>query len=165
MSTTGSPDSTGQSTSDSVASVSAPTNAPSPVNNTAVANSSDLLPEGVYLTSVGKRFGVYLLDAVLMMVTLGIGWLIWGAITASNGQTPARKILGVYQVSNRDGKPLSWAQMVFMRGIVGAFVMGAAIGITLGILAFMPFWDRNNQTINDKVSGSIAVDDPNRVYG
>lgn len=145
-----------------------PTTGPAPVHVNVTAAGTDVapraVPDGVFLTSVGKKFGVYLLDGLLMAVTLGIGWLIWGAVTAANGQTPARKMLGVYLVSSRDGRPLSWPQMVFMRGIVGVFVMSLAWTVTIGILAFMPLWDRKNQTVNDKVSGAVAVDDPDGVY-
>lgn len=34
------------------------------------------LPVGVHLSSAGRRFGAYLLDGLLLFVTLGIGWLI-----------------------------------------------------------------------------------------
>ncbi len=52
------------------------------------------LPPGVMITSPGARLGAFLLEFVLLIVTLGIGWLIWAAITAGNGQTPAEKVLG-----------------------------------------------------------------------
>lgn len=123
------------------------------------------LPAGLRLSSVGKKLLSYLLEVVLATITLGIGWLVWAAIVAAKGQTPARQLLGMRVVSVHDGRPLSWGQMVLMRGIIGAFVQGFAVSITLGVMAFMPVWDKRNQTVTDKVSASVVLDDPNRYYG
>ncbi len=123
------------------------------------------LPAGLRLSSVGKKLVAYGLEVFLIFVTLVVGWLIWGAIVAAGGQTPARQLLGMRVVSTHDGQPLSWGSMVFMRGVIGAFVQGAAVFCTFGVMLFMPVWDRRNQTVCDKVSSSIVLDDPNRVYG
>ena len=40
-----------------------------------------------------KRLVGYILDAVLALVTFGIGWWIWFFIIAGRGQTPAKQIL------------------------------------------------------------------------
>ena len=85
------------------------------------------LPQGVGVAGVGSRLGAFLLDSLLLSVTLGIGWLIWAAIVA---------------------------------GLVASF----AITFTIGILLFMPFWDRRNQTLWDKVSGTLVVSDPNNAW-
>jgi glutathione synthase len=53
--------------------------------------------------------------------------------------------------------------MLFMRGLVAGFVAGIAITFTLGILLFMPFWDKRNQNIWDKVSSTLVVNDPAEV--
>ncbi len=47
-----------------------------------------------------------------------------------------------------------------MRGLVGGLVAGFASTFTLGILVFMPFWDKNRQNIWDKVSATYVVNDP-----
>lgn len=122
------------------------------------------LQSGLRLSSVGKKFLAYVLEMFLVTVTFGIGWLIWGAVVAAKGQTPARQLLGMRVVGVHDGRPLSWAQMVFMRGLVGAFIQGVATSFTLGIMLLMPVWDRRNQTVADKVSASIVLDDVHGYY-
>lgn len=122
------------------------------------------LPAGVFLSSPGKKLGAYFLDIILATVTLGIGWLVWAAIVAAKGQTPGRMLLKMRVVSVRDGRPLTWGSMVFLHGMVGGFVTGMAWTFTLGVLAFMPLWDRNNQTVADKVASSLVVDDATGVY-
>jgi len=106
------------------------------------------------------RLLAYLLEGVLVVVTLFIGWLIWAAITAGNGQTPAKKILGQRVVRADGSGPVGLGTMLFMRGLIAGFVASIAITFTLGILVFMPFWDRRNQNIWDKVSGTLVVNDP-----
>jgi hypothetical protein len=39
------------------------------------------------------RLGAHLLEAVLAVLTLGLGWLIWSFIVWSKGTTPAHQIL------------------------------------------------------------------------
>ena len=123
------------------------------------------LPAGVSPAGAGLRFGSYLLESVLMVVTLYIGWIIWAAILSSHGQTPAKKILGVRVIDATTLKPVGFGKMFFMRGLVASFVAAIAIPITLGILLFMPFWDKRNQNIWDKVSGTYVVTDPNDAWG
>jgi len=47
--------------------------------------------------------------------------------------------------------------MFWVRGLLAGLVASVAIPITLGILLFMPFWDKNNENIWDKVSGTRVV--------
>lgn len=118
------------------------------------------LPPGVAITNPGARLGAYLLEFVLAIVTLGIGWLIWAAILAGNGQTPAKKILGQRVVMANGSGPCSFARMLFMRGLLAGIVVQIAVVFTLGIILFMPFWDKKNQNLWDKISETLVVDDP-----
>jgi hypothetical protein len=110
------------------------------------------------LSPVGRLIGAALLDALLSLVTFGIGWMIWACITAAEGRTPAKKLLGMQVVDAATGRPLTWGTYVFMRGLVGGFVAGLAGMMTLGVLHFMPLWDNRNQSIAAKVSNSVVVD-------
>jgi hypothetical protein len=47
-----------------------------------------ILPNGTTLAPVGRRIGAFFLGWLLSIVTLGIGYIIWGAISWSKGQTP-----------------------------------------------------------------------------
>jgi hypothetical protein len=53
---------------------------------------------------------------------------------------------------------------VLSGGLLGGIVAWLAITFTLGILLFMPFWDRRNQNLWDKVSNTYVVSDPNDVW-
>jgi hypothetical protein len=107
--------------------------------------------------SVGTRFAAALIDALIYTFTLGIGWVIWAAFTAGNGQTPGKKIVGFQMVRTDTGQPASFAEMLAMRGIVAGFAMSLAFGLLVGlVLVFMPFWDARNQTPWDKISSTVA---------
>ncbi|MFT5223038.1 MAG: putative RDD family membrane protein YckC [Glaciecola sp.] len=141
--------------SDSTTTPSTPT-MPAPP---AAQNDGPAFPQGVVPTAPFKRLGAALLDQLLATVTLGIGWIIWAAMLAPNGQTPAKKLLGMRVIDATTMQPAGMSKMLLMRGVVGGLVASFALSITLGVLAFMPFWDRKNQNVWDKVSATYVVDD------
>lgn len=122
-------------------------------------------PPGVQPASPWMRLAGYVLEAILQTVTLGIGWLVWAAVIAGKGQTPAKQLLKMRVVDTRDHRPVGFPRMFFMRGIVAGLVAGLAIVVTLGIILFMPFWDRRNQNLWDKVSSTVVVSDPDNAWG
>jgi len=122
------------------------------------------LPAGVGVASPWTRLGAALLDSLLMLVTLWIGWMIWAATIAGTGQTPAKRLMGLRVIGADSLRPVGFAKMFWMRGIVGSLVSQIAIPITLGILLFMPFWDKRNQNIWDKVSNTYVVNDANDAW-
>lgn len=119
-----------------------------------------VLPQGTSAANPWIRLGSYFLEVILMIVTLYIGWLIWGCMTASSGQTPAKRLLKLRVINANTLKSVGFGKMFWVRGILGGIVAQLAIVCTLGILLFMPFWDKRNQNIWDKVSGTYVVSDP-----
>ena len=119
-----------------------------------------------------RRLGGYLLESVLFIITLGIGWLIWLAITAPRAQTPAKSLLSMYIVGE-DGSPVS-ARKVWIREVLVKWIL---LGITAAIFsglvhlanALWILFDRDRQTIHDKVVGTVifyapdGLDPPPRV--
>jgi uncharacterized RDD family membrane protein YckC len=120
------------------------------------------LPAGTALASPWVRLGARLLEFVLTIVTLGIGWLIWAAMLAGTGQTPAKKLLGLRVIAADTLRPVGFAKMFWLRGLVGNLVVGVAFIIPpVGfVLLFMPFWDNRNQNMWDKISSTYVVTDP-----
>ncbi len=123
----------------------------------------DVAPASVLLTlpavSPWGRLGAYLLEGLLVTVTLGIGWLFWAATLADKGQTPAKKLLDQRVIMDFSGQPASFSRMLFLRGFVAGFVASFAVAFTLGIALFMPFWDSKNRNIWDHVSSTRVVRD------
>ena len=109
------------------------------------------------------RFGSWLLDRVLMIVTLGIGWIIWAITLRGTGQTPAKKMMNLTIWDLETNAPMTLERMIIMRGLAGGLVAGFALPLTLYVLAFMPFWDKNNRDLHDKVSRSSVIATPGQV--
>lgn len=138
---------------------------PSPVGSGPA--SSTPLPPGVIVSSVGKRLGGYLLDVVLAIVTLIIGWLIWSLIVWNKSQTPGKQLLRMKTVKKDTGERATYGTMV-LREFVGKWlIVDAAIGslcfLATIVLDFMLLWDKDRQQLWDKIANTIIVDDPDNV--
>lgn len=119
------------------------------------------LPPGTELASAGKRIGTYLLEIVLAVVTLGIGYLIWMLIVWGRGQTPGKQVMGmrIYHLQNQ--RAASWGQM-FIRQVIGGIVNGIAyIGFIVSVVFL--FTDPLRRTVPDRIAGTIELNDPNKV--
>ena len=122
-----------------------------------------LLLEPLDGVSGWTRFGSWLLERVLVIVTLGIGWIIWAITLRGTGQTPAKKIMNLTVWDLETNTPMTHGKMFVMRGVVGGLVAGIALPLTLYVMAFMPFWDKNNRDLHDKVSRSSVIATPGQV--
>jgi len=108
-----------------------------------------------------RRFwGTNLLEGILFVVTLGIGWYIWLAFTAQTSQTPAKRLLNVYTVDIQTGQPIStgrvWVREVLVKQIL-MWVIGSIIIIAGLVDAIWVLFDKNRQALHDKVAGTIVV--------
>ena len=132
-----------------------------------IMENRDAISQSVGDSDVGvsawARLGSALLDSLLAMVTLGIGWIIWAFTLSGSGQTPGKKLLNQTVMDLDTGKPMKLGRMFWVRYFRGSFVASFAFLFTLGILIFMPFWDKRNQNIYDKISNSLVVTTPNLV--
>jgi len=120
------------------------------------------LPPGTELAPAGKRIGTFLLEILLVIVTLVIGYLIWTLFFAwRKGQTPGKQVMGmrIYHLGNQ--RAASWGQM-FVRQFVGGIVNGIFyIGwiVSLVFLFTVPL----RRTVPDRIAGTIELNDPNKV--
>jgi len=118
-----------------------------------------VLPHGVVVASPWARLGSYLLEALLFVITLGIGWIIWALTIGGIGQTPAKNVLGLRVIRADSLQPVGLGRMFWMRGLLASFVVQFVAIFTLGIILFMPFWDKRNQNLWDKISTTYVVSD------
>ena len=90
-----------------------------------------------------------------------IGYIIWWLFTLSRGQTPGKQLLGI-RVMRADGTPSHWG-WTFLREFV---IKGIAFGILDSVVAvasivdlLWAFWDKDRQTLHDKIMKTVVVDD------
>ena len=134
------------------------------MTGTSTDSQATVLPQGVSVANPWIRLGSYFLESILILVTLYIGWMIWACMTASTGQTPAKRLLKIRVIDANTLKPASFGKMFWVRGLLAGIVAQLAILCTLGILLFMPFWDKRKQNLWDKISSTYVVRDPNDAW-
>jgi uncharacterized RDD family membrane protein YckC len=120
------------------------------------------LPQGTALASVGRRIGAYFLSIPLFIVTLGIGYVIWGLVLWGQGTSPALKVLGMRVWRPADNRPASWGIMA-LREIIGRIVDGILSFVT-ELTSFILFVaTKEHRSLHDLVAGTVVLHDPNKV--
>jgi RDD family len=124
--------------------------------------------------SFGRRLEALGLTLVLLIVTLGIGWLVWTVLEWRNGLTPSYRLLGLRVVRRDDGRPIGLARSLVRSGIcctvliVPTVVIGAVVAISFAIGASPPDgllrqpraapWDRLTATTVIDERAAAALD-------
>jgi uncharacterized RDD family membrane protein YckC len=123
---------------------------------------SDLhLPAGTKLASHGRRIGAYFLAIPLAIVTLGIGYIIWGLIVWGKGTTPALQVLGMRCYLPNEGRVHGFGTMV-LREVVGRFIIESIIYL-IGVISFFVFLtNKRRQPFHDMVASTVVLHDPNK---
>lgn len=138
---------------------------PPPAASYSAVSSGPLLPAGVVVSSKGRRFGAYLLDVLLILVTCFIGWIIWQLVILGKATSPAKSLLGMRMINAETGRPLSAGETA-LRELVWKLVIGnvtggisTIVGAIMLLVSGTPpkaWWD--------SVSKSIVVNDPDNAY-
>jgi uncharacterized RDD family membrane protein YckC len=122
------------------------------------------LPPGVELASNGRRIGAYFLAIPLFVVTLGIGYIIWGLILWNQGTSPALKVLGMRCWLVNEGRVPGFWRMA-LRDIIGRLVDGI-LSIITELVSFILFLTSGKrQSLHDLVGGTTVLYDPRKVLG
>ena len=121
-----------------------------------------MLPQGTVLANPGRRVGAYFLAIPLAIVTLGIGYLVWGLIVWANGQTPALQVLGMRCYRPEDNRVAGFGWMA-LREIVGGILEAILWIITLLISFIFMLTRPDRRTLHDLVAGTVVLHDPNKV--
>ena len=122
------------------------------------------LPPGVELATTGRRIGAYFLAIPLFIVTLGIGYIIWGLVLWNRGTTPALKVLGM-KVWRLDTNQVPTFGRMALRDFLGRIVDGVLGAITQLISFIMFLTNDQRQSLHDKVANTTVVYDPQKVLG
>jgi len=105
--------------------------------------------------SFQHRLGAIILDATLIVVTLGIGWVIWSFIVWGEGQTPAKKILKLRTINFTNGRAATWGHMGIREGLVpitvsiASSVTGGIAYVAWVIIEIVFYFTKNQRTLRD----------------
>ena len=123
-----------------------------------------ILPQGVQLASVGRRIGAWFLAIPLVIITLGIGYIVWGLILWGQGTTPALRVLGMKCWRPQDGRPPGFWWMA-LRDVVGRIAEGV-LGLITYLVSFVLFvTGREHRALHDWIASTVVVHDPQKVLG
>lgn len=117
------------------------------------------LPEGTELATVGRRIGSWFLSILLAIVTLVIGYVIWGLIVWGRGQTPTQQVLGMRTWDPREGHNAGWWRMV-LREVIGGFVT-QILGLITEVVSFILMaTGRERKCLADHIASTVVLRDP-----
>lgn len=101
-----------------------------------------------------RRLFANLLDAVLFLLTLIIGYIIWWLIVLGRGQTPGKQLLGI-QAVKRNGGPSGWGT-TFVREIVKYVAHSFVIGFFADAVLLLIDYEEH-RSLSDRVAGTVIV--------
>jgi uncharacterized RDD family membrane protein YckC len=108
--------------------------------------------------------GGALLIVMILLALFGllllVGYVIWWALALRWGQTPGKQLVGI-RVIKDNGEPSDWGH-TFLREFVTKMLLGSIFsGITSGIYMLVDnlwlLFDRNRQTLHDKMVSTLVV--------
>jgi len=105
--------------------------------------------------SFQHRLGAIVLDATLIVITLGIGWVIWSFVVWGEGQTPAKKILKLRTINFTNDRPATWGHMGIREALVPTTVSiasaltGGIASIVWVIVEIVFYFTKNQRTLRD----------------
>ena len=106
------------------------------------------------------RLGAFFLEILFVVVTLGIGWIIWSLIVWGKGTTPGHQVLRLYVVDAKSGKTATWGHMALrefvMKGIVGGIASSVTFGIYWVVDSLFVVRD-DRKTLHDLMSSTSIV--------
>ena len=108
----------------------------------------------------GARFWATVLDVILMIVTLFVGWLVWSVVLYAQSTSPAKKMLGLQIVDAKTGAPATIQQML-LREVLGKFALGSITsGITGFISAVLILASPTRQGVHDYIAKTTVIRKP-----
>jgi uncharacterized RDD family membrane protein YckC len=109
-----------------------------------------------------RRFwGSYLLEGVLFVVTLVIGWFIWMIFTSKTGQSPAKRLLNIYVLNVETGRGIGQGDAWIREVVIKLLAFGVLSSITSGLSSIADgVWvlvDKDRQALHDKLLKQVVV--------
>jgi hypothetical protein len=122
--------------------------------------------------SLGRRMEALALAPVLVVATLGIGWLVWCVLEWSNGRTPGYRLLGLRVVRTSDGQPVrlvrSFARStICLLLVIPTIVVCCVIGVSFVFGASAPedLFRRPRTAPWDHLTATKVIDERARSSG
>lgn len=119
----------------------------------------------VHLVTYTRRFlGDVLLEAILILGTLFVGWFVWLVFTARTSQTPAKRLLKIYVVDATTATTVSpsklWVREYFVKLMLLPAVSVATTAAGFLVDGMWVFFDKRRQALHDKIMSTHIAHAP-----
>ncbi len=122
------------------------------------------LPIGTTLATNGRRIGAFFLAIPLAIVTLVIGYWIWGLIAWTKGTSPALMALQMKVYNPENGEVADFKRMS-LRNVVGTIAQYILFFIP-ALVSFVLFLSTDKRkALHDYAGSTVVLFDPNKVLG
>jgi RDD family len=129
-----------------------------------------VMPEWQPAASFGKRLEAFALTLLLLIVTLGVGWLAWSVFECRSGRTPSYRLLGLRVVRRSDQKPIGLCRSLIRSGICCSLlvlpmvVVCAMTGVCFAMGASPPdgLFRTPRSSPWDWITATMVIDDRDR---
>ena len=119
-----------------------------------------LIIDTLYWAAIPLLVRVILDGAAGLLLALFVGAVGWYLLQCRRGQTPGKRMVGVYAAPRgRPERPLTFWPMLLREFVIKGILFGAILSsLTLGTLYVLDYlwalWDGKRQTLHDKLSGT-----------
>lgn len=140
-----------------------PTPPPPPPPPPVVAASSApipdvLIPAGAVISSRSRRLVARILDGILLLATLFLGYVIWSFVVWGRGQTPGKQLMGMYVHDLARNGPAGWWRMFLRSIVVDVVLVQISFGVFGLVSALWIFTNPGNQRLTDKMVNTVVLD-------
>ena len=116
-----------------------------------------VLPQGARLASRGRAAAAWFLGFLLFVVTLGVGYITWSALTWRQGRSPAQRMLGL-RCWEPGPRQVAGGEQMAVRQITGIFLNGQLLA---GVLIWLCCKDL--RSVGDFFADTVILHDPAEV--
>lgn len=113
------------------------------------------------VTYTRRFFGDLMLESILFIVTLIVGWFVWLYFTAKTSQSPAKRLLNVYILDTHTEQPITagrvWVREVLVKNILFGILGNITFGIARLADYLWVFFGEDRQSLHDKIVSTVVV--------
>ncbi len=114
--------------------------------------------------SVGARVKALLLTVVLVIVTLGVGWVVWSVVEWRSGRTPSYRRTGLRVVRSSDGRPIGLGRSLAREACCALLLLptllgccALALGFAMGASPPGGMLSQSRDAPWDRLTGTVVV--------